>query len=150
MKRFLATRLLAVLAVTTAVFGLTSCLGSNESMSESGESEIGSESGESTSEPEEVVSYELEVTGGKRSYYVGDGFASQGLTVTLKGGETDEVLTAEEYELDFSAYKADEAGEYVITVTYKADEKVTATYTVTVNELPDARQEDKWSKDLWL
>ena len=62
-------------------------------------------------------------------------------------------LSSEEYAVDSSAYKSDEAGEYTIVVTLTENSEITAEYKVIVQTEPplsDARDDSKWGSDLWL
>lgn len=78
------------------------------------------------------------VSGAQTSFKEGEDFSSEGLVVevTYKDGEVKE-LTAEEYEVDSSAYKKDVAGTYTIIVTPNGQTDVatpvTGTYEVTVD-----------------
>lgn len=97
--------------------------------------------------PSPTVLYRIEVDGGKREYEIGEEFDDENLVVTLIG-ETERVLTEDEYEIDFSSFKSNVSGEYVITVLYKNDKELKAEYTVRVKR--DEENEHVWGKDMWL
>lgn len=132
--------------VALLLISFTSCLVSNEPY------ESKSTDGEGES-PSPTVLCSLEIEGGKREYYIGEDFDSETIVVTLTGELDERILTEEEFDLDFSDFNKAVSGEYTITVYYKADREIKAEYTVTVNEAPEIRDEEKdsvWGKDLWL
>ena len=149
MKRILIIFLLTVLSAVL----LASCL------SDTGEPQkIINGEGEKTSstvenidgegeEPSPAVVYRIEVDGGKREYSIGEEFDGENLVVTFIG-ETERVLTADEYEIDFSSFNGNVLGEYIITVSYKGNRELETEYTVRV--MRDEENENVWGKDLWL
>lgn len=70
--------------------------------------------------PKQIV--EINVTGQKTAFAEGEDFemgASAVVKVIYQGSDEEITLTAEQYDVDSSAYRSDEAGEYTIIVTPK-------------------------------
>lgn len=135
MKKLLIT----LLMMTLSAIMLTSCMTGQNEKDKNTDGE-----GEKTSP---TVFYRIEVDGGKREYELGEEFDSETLVVSLIG-ETERILTKDEYEIDYSSFNSSVSGEYAITVLYKEDKELKAEYIVTVNR--DEENESVWGKDLWL
>ena len=134
MRKFLATLLLALLAVTTAVFGLTSCLGPKESGKTS-----------ESDKPNESTSVETPEESGSEPGESGSESTTTTYTITWMNGET-ELGTTEVEENELPVYEGETptkeaTAQYTYTFSGWAPKIVaatenatyTATFTGTVN-----------------
>ena len=139
-----------VVCIIMTIFGFTSCLYAGPAENSSDES---SEVGESeTSISVETDEMYLILSGYKTEFYIGEDFSAGEIVVLFKKGNSETVLTQDEYEIDFSSFDKNVSGDYIITVYYQ-NQEVELEYTVTVKErdiVRDEENESVWGKDLWL
>ena len=140
-----------VLSLLLCLFIFCSCIfagcaqdGNSGTDQDPGQTEQPGDDGQTGDDGQEVVATEITLQGMRTEFEYGEAFSSDGMIVTIKfSDDSQRKAEQSEYTVDSSAYDAQTAGTYTISVKLN-DSNVTRAYTVTVQE---EQQAPYWSDD---